>query len=168
MRSLSIRDATLSDLGRLSALENDSFRSDRLSARSLRRLIGSASAACRVVRGGAEILGYYLLLFRAGTRVARLYSIAVDRRHRGEGVASSLMANAERAARRRGRSRLRLEVRDDNRAAIRLYERLGYRLIGRRAGYYADNANALRYEKRLDRRRQAPARSAPPLRRQGS
>ena len=40
-------------------------------------------------------------------------------------------------------------MRDDNLPAIRLYERCGYRLIGRYARYYADKADALRYEKLL-------------------
>ncbi len=150
MRSPSIRAATLSDVDRLLALETGSFGTDRLSSRSFRRLIRSATAACRVIREGVEILGYSLLLFREGTGVARLYSIAIDARHRGRGLAAALLADAERVAGGRGRTRLSLEVRDDNGAAIRLYERLGYRLTGRTADYYADGASARRYEKRLD------------------
>ena len=109
------------------------------------------------MREGADVLGYYLLLFRARSGVARLYSIAVDGRHRGRGLAAALLADAERAARSRGRSRLSLEVREDNAAAIRLYERVGYAFHGRHADYYADGAGARRYEKRLDR----PARGRP-------
>jgi len=151
MRSPSIRAATLSDVDRLMALETDSFGSDRLSPRSFRHFVRSATAACRVIRQGVEVLGYYLLIFREGAGVARLYSIAVDARHRGRGLAAALLADAERVARRRGRTRVTLEVREDNSAAIRLYERLGYRLKGRAADYYADGAGARRYEKRLDR-----------------
>ena len=110
------------------------------------------------MREGAEILGYYVLLFRARSAVARLYSIAVDGRYRGRGIAQSLLADAERTSRRQGLARLSLEVREDNAAAIRLYERRGYVLNGRIADYYADGAGARRYEKRLDR----PARGRPP------
>lgn len=151
MRSSSIRAATLPDVDRLLALEADSFGSDRLSLRSFRRLLRAPSAECRVLRDGAETVGYALLLFRAGARVARLYSVAVDRRFRGRGLAAALLGDAERVARRRGADRMSLEVREDNDAAIRLYERLGYVLKGRRAGYYADGADARRYEKRLGR-----------------
>ena len=112
------------------------------------------------MREGLEILGYSLLLFRDGTGVARLYSIAVDARHRGRGLAAALLADAERVALKRGRTRVSLEVRDDNGAAIRLYERLGYRLIGRNADYYADGAGARRYEKRLDRTTSGLSRGA--------
>jgi ribosomal protein S18 acetylase RimI-like enzyme len=60
-----------------------------------------------------------------------------------------MLGDAERLAASRKKRVLRLEVRADNAPAIRLYESRGYRLIGRYAGYYADDADALRYEKRL-------------------
>ena len=44
---------------------------------------------------------------------------------------------------------LRLEVREDNARAIRIYEQNGYRRIGREPDYYEDGATALRYEKTL-------------------
>jgi [ribosomal protein S18]-alanine N-acetyltransferase len=40
-------------------------------------------------------------------------------------------------------------VRYDNAAAIALYEKLGYRQFDRYPGYYADGAEALRFEKTL-------------------
>jgi ribosomal protein S18 acetylase RimI-like enzyme len=157
MRTPSIRAATLSDVDCLLALEADSFASDRLTSRSFRHFVRSPTAVLRVIRDGTGILGYYLLLFRARSEVARLYSIAVDHRHRGRGLAGSLLADAERASRRHGLARLSLEVREDNAPAITLYERLGYGLKDRIAEYYADGAGARRYEKRLDR----PARGRP-------
>ena len=81
-------------------------------------------------------------------RRARLYSLAVDPQARGLGLARSLVA-AEAEALRRGAAALTLEVRVDNEAAIRLYEALGYRGLGRRSDYYEDGADALRYEKPL-------------------
>ncbi len=44
---------------------------------------------------------------------------------------------------------MRLEVSVGNRPAITLYETLGYRQFGRWEGYYGDDADALRMEKRL-------------------
>jgi ribosomal protein S18 acetylase RimI-like enzyme len=60
-----------------------------------------------------------------------------------------LLATAERFAVKRGSSAMRLEVRADNVAAQRLYERRDYRRFGVRRGYYEDRADALRYEKAL-------------------
>jgi [ribosomal protein S18]-alanine N-acetyltransferase len=149
MRPSSIRAATLSDIDRLLELESASFGSDRLSRRSFAHFLRTASAACRVIAEGGAVIGYALLLFRSGSRVARLYSLALDARHRGRGLAAELLDDAEHLARRRGCDRLRLEVRADNPAAVRLYERTGYTYCGVADDYYADGASACRYEKHL-------------------
>jgi ribosomal-protein-alanine N-acetyltransferase len=150
MQNIVIRDADHADLPALVNLEGEAFASDRLSPRSFRRHVGNASAVCRIADAAGALAGYHLLLFRRGSPTARLYSIAVAPGFRGRGVAALLMGDAEDAARARGLHRLRLEARADNTAAIRLYERLGYNLIGRIPGYYADGTKAFRYERDLD------------------
>jgi len=148
-----IRDAEDRDLAGLATLEARSFASDRIARRNLRRLIGRPTACLRVAVSADGVRGYCLVLLREGSLVARLYSIAVDAEFRGAGVGRRLLADAERLARRRGRAALRLEVRVNNRRAIALYEKHGFRSIGRYAGYYADGADALRYEKPLRHKR---------------
>ncbi|TIS81117.1 MAG: GNAT family N-acetyltransferase, partial [Mesorhizobium sp.] len=93
--------------------------------------------------------GYAIVLFRKGSGVARLYSIAVGPFFGGLGIGRQLLSAAEEAAFEHGRMMLRLEVREDNGRAIRIYEQGGYRKIGREPGYYEDGATALRYEKTL-------------------
>jgi len=144
-----IRDARPADLDALLRLETASFPGDRIARASFRRLLQRPSAALRLATAGGDLLGYSLLLFREGTEVARLYSVAVSAEARGHGIGRRLMEDAARIARKRGRARLRLEVRADNRAAIRLYESLGYRQIGRRSGYYDDGMDAFRLEREL-------------------
>ena len=149
-----IRPARASDVDELVALENASFSGDRISPRSFRRLIASRSAAvlvagARMSTKSARIEGYCVTLFRSGSRLCRLYSIAVRADAGGAGVGRGLLGAAEREGSRRGATALRLEVREDNARAIRLYEMSGYRGIGRIAGYYADGAAARRYEKLL-------------------
>lgn len=145
-----VRRAERSDLDDLVALEEASFDSDRLSRAQYRRHLDSDSARVLVASANhRRFLGTAVVFFRRGSAVARLYSIATRSEARGMGVGSALLAAAEDAARQRGCRRLRLEVRVDNQAAVRLYERLGYRRFARVAGYYEDGADAWRYEKAL-------------------
>src|SRR5262245_27244316 len=116
-----IRAATMADLGALIDLENRSFSSDRLDRTAPRRLIASRSAAVIVAAAGSRAAGYAVVMFRSGSRVARLYSLAVDPEFRGLG--RQLLAAAERRAARAGSRVIRLEVRDDNTRAINLYMR---------------------------------------------
>ncbi|MEV8521104.1 N-acetyltransferase [Dyella marensis] len=146
-----VRRAELSDLDDLVALEEQSFAGDRLSRAQYRRHLDSESAQVLVASANhRRFLGTAVVFFRKGSGAARLYSIATQAEARGKGVGSALIEAAEQAARRKRRSALRLEVRTDNDAAIRLYERLGYQRIGHYASYYEDGADAWRYEKALD------------------
>ena len=142
-----IRVARLSDLDALVAMEESVFDYDRMSRRQYRHHLTSDNAIVLVARDGQEILGCGLVFFRAGTRVARLYSLATAPQARGRGVGKRLLAALERKVRERGRARLRLEVRTDNAGAIRLYEKAGYVRYGLRPGYYDNGADAACYEK---------------------
>jgi ribosomal protein S18 acetylase RimI-like enzyme len=144
-----IRPAQGSDLEALAALEQAAFSSDRISRRGFRRFLASAGAAVLVAESDGCRAGYALVLFRADHAIARLYSIAVAPAFAGRRIGARLLAAAEAAALTRGASRLRLEVREANAAAIALYRNAGYRLFGRHARYYQDGAPALRFEKRL-------------------
>ena len=152
MPVLRVRDGKFADLATLCEIESAAFAGDRLSLRSFRRLISRPSAHIRVAVADGAVVGYNLVLTRAGSTVARLYSIAVAAAARGQGYGERLLADAERQAARAGAAILRLEVRRDNRSAIHLYERRRYRAIGTYPQYYADGCDALRYEKSLPRR----------------
>ena len=144
-----LRLATLDDLPALLVIEQQCFRTDRLSRRSFRHLLTRGRAATLVAEHGGVVVGYVLVLFSHGTLHARIYSLAVDPAARGLGLGRDLVDAAEDAATDQECSEIRLEVRKDNEAAIGLYESLGYRRFGVLAGYYEDHADALRYRKSL-------------------
>lgn len=127
----------------MTALESV-FPGDRLSRRQLHRHLGSPRSALGVLEDDAgRVLGYALLLVHARRRDARLYSIAVVPSLRGRGAGRALVNWALDRAAWRGAEGLRLEVRADNAAARSMYESMGFRLIGQRARYYEDGADAL-------------------------
>lgn len=144
-----IRLAEAGDLNELVRLENVAFEQDRLSRRNFRHLLTRGHAVTLVDEGGERLRGYILLLFREGTSLVRLYSIAVDPACRGQGVATGLVRAAEQAALEREGVSMRLEIRRDNIASQTLFEYLGYRAFGVYEDYYDDDMDALRLQKHL-------------------
>ncbi len=63
-------------------------------------------------------------------------NVAVLPAHRGRGVGRLLLTHVLREAARFGAHRATLEVRASNASALRLYERLGFVIEGRRRAYY--------------------------------
>ncbi len=146
---IKITPAKLSDLGELLRLEQESFQSDVLSKASLRHFLQSDKSDFIVAKKSKRVLGYALLLYKRGTSLARLYSIAVDPKARGMGIGSKLLKKSEELALDRDKTHLRLEVRTDNKGAIELYQDSGYRKFGMKPQFYEDGSDALCYEKRL-------------------
>ncbi|WP_020481482.1 GNAT family N-acetyltransferase/peptidase C39 family protein [Methylomonas sp. MK1] len=153
---LAVRPAQSADLEGLVALENASFASDKLSRRSFRHWLSSDHRALLLAEWAGLVAGYILIIYHPGTRLARIYSLAVAPQLRGNGIAKTLMLAGEQAARDDGRLYLRLEVSVDNAPAIRLYEALGFQKFGLYRDYYQDHKDALRYQKRIRRYRDTP------------
>ncbi len=149
MKETLIRDAQPADLQRLVEIENRCFREDRLSRRSFRSFIRTEHDRLLVAQVGEQPEAYVLVLYRRGTSLARMYSLAVMPEMRGRGIAEELCRRAEQAAVRRRCIFMRLEVRVDNPGAMALYEKLGYRRVRRLRGYYEDGEDAWQYEKNI-------------------
>ena len=93
-----------------------------------------AAYACRTLRLGEELLGYFVLMVAAGE--AHLLNLSVARAHQRRGHGSALLREAQRLAREQGGRRMFLEVRPSNSAGQVLYEKFGFRKIALRRGYY--------------------------------
>src|SRR5450755_4438652 len=94
--SLSVRRSRQADLDTLWELENQVFDINRMSRRSLRRLLAVPSAAVLIAERQGRFAGAAIVLFRANSRIARLYSLAVAPRVTGCGIGSALITAVER------------------------------------------------------------------------
>ncbi|KPH94974.1 GNAT family acetyltransferase [Pseudoalteromonas porphyrae] len=146
---VAVRAATDLDLNALLEIEQQSFNQDRLSARSLKRWISAKHGILLVAQCQQQLLGYGLVWCHKGTRLARLYSLAVTPHAQGKGIAKQLLKALEQATAQRGRLYMRLEVAVNNTQAIGLYEKLGYRVFGQYSDYYDDHSDALRMQKNI-------------------
>ena len=79
----------------------------------------------------------YLVCSRYDT-VWHLMNVAVEPKRQRQGIATTLLERLFDQADKPS-EQYTLEVRTSNDAAIRLYERFGFRAAGRRRAYYHDN-----------------------------
>ncbi len=146
---ITITSAKLPELEALLEIEEQSFASDRLSRRSIRRFLTSEHSVFLVAKIQQQCVGYLLIIFHRGTRLGRLYSIAVSSRWRGYGIARKLIKEGEKQAQEKGALYFRLEVSHTNTNAIALYHSLGFHEFEVLQDYYEDHTNALRMQKRI-------------------
>jgi ribosomal protein S18 acetylase RimI-like enzyme len=122
-----IRTATPDDFERIVELENLCFPKEHAyTRRQLRYLLFKANSTIFVETTGSLLRGFLIILYRRGTTVAGIETVNVDPLHRKKGIGLRLLTAAEEHLRKRGISKIRLEVSITNRAAIKLYEHAGY------------------------------------------
>lgn len=126
---------THEDLRQVHALERQCFTTP-WQFRSFEYELSNKDAIIRVAVSDNQIIGYVCI--RSILDATHVLDLAVDPKFRRIGIGSMLVSRALQYL-KRNKPDLKvvtLEVRESNIAAIRLYEKFGFREIGRRHGYY--------------------------------
>ena len=132
---LQIRRLTYADLPQVIAIERRAFPTPWSLAMFVLELSKPGGICLAALE--EDVLVGYLVCSRYDT-VWHLMNVAVDPSMRRQGIATTLMERLFELA-DRPNEQYTLEVRTSNEAAIRLYERFGFRAAGRRRAYYHDN-----------------------------
>ena len=143
-----VRRATPDDVNAIVDIERLAFAhpAERFDAKKVRYLITSRRTVALVAELGGRVSGWAAGFVWTGSAIpwGRIYAVAVHpdaRRHRlGSTLTRRLLADLEA----RGARRFVLEVRPDNAAAIRLYQRLGFTRCVLLPNYYAPGLDARR------------------------
>jgi len=138
--SLLIRDARLDDLDAIFRIEERSF-SDPY-PKGLLKAFFFLPGAYIVAVSEEMIIGYAVGVIRYES-LGHVVSIAVDEKMRRKGVGERLMTEIIERLCSRGAKRVRIEVRESNLPAIKLYTKLGFTIEGKIKRYYADGESAL-------------------------
>ena len=139
---LSFRSATEADVSEIARIEALSFKtpwSTEMISSEMREPLSHFTVA-EVENTVVGYFGYLHILDEL-----HILNVAVDPLHRGCGVGKEMMERLLLEARALSVRAITLEVRESNRSAIRLYERVGFKLAGIRPHYYTDKENALIY-----------------------
>ncbi|WP_136805954.1 ribosomal protein S18-alanine N-acetyltransferase [Desulfosediminicola flagellatus] len=142
-----IREMGLGDLPHISQIEQD-YPSPWALAQLSSELTYADGISLVAEDESGIIIGWCSARFAAPE--AELLKIAVHHDRRGEGIAGLLLGHLLDALSHKNVETLFLEVRSQNRSALRFYRNHGFIQVGERPGYYADpKDNALIFSKEL-------------------
>ncbi|MDI9569785.1 MAG: ribosomal protein S18-alanine N-acetyltransferase [Pseudomonadota bacterium] len=137
---ISIRSLRKGDIAQLEAMERRFFPTPYTAWTWMRERRNSLSRTFVAFPGGdagmADLVGY--INFWIVVDEAQLHRLAVDEGFRRRGVAMELIRHMLRYLAERAVATVQLEVRQRNIHAVRLYERMGFAMQGRRRGYYEE------------------------------
>ena len=137
MASLSLDRMRAEDLDEVLAIERASFSMPWSRGAFLYEMQQNRVARCWVGRDDTARIAGYLCLWEVADEV-HITNIAVRPDVRRRGIARALLAAVLDDARSRRFKIVVLEVRPSNQHAVSLYESFGFRVVGRRRGYYYD------------------------------
>ncbi len=143
-----VRVALPSDVKRLEEIENNNFNYDQISRRQFLYHLNHHKNLLLLIELEKVIAGYVLVCCHL--KSARVYSIVIDNAYRGQQLAQKLLNEAIIRVASLGVSHIRLEVKQDNHAAIHLYSKLGFLPAGEIKNYYSDNQDAFVMVKFID------------------
>lgn len=161
MAILRIRQAKLYDVPALARIERDSFVSPWSAEEITRDVAMNPRAYVAVAEIDGQPVGYADMWIVAGE--AQLYNIAVDPAYRRNEIGGKLLEHMAAVAMKTCRI-MTLEVRRSNIPALEMYRKKGFRDVGVRKGYYADNGeDAVLMDLDLDERRRAAGKGPDPI-----
>jgi [ribosomal protein S18]-alanine N-acetyltransferase len=125
------------DLDEVLAIERVSFTMPWSRGAFLYEMQQNRVARCWVARDDDGHVAGYLCLWEVADEV-HITNVAVRPNARRRGIARALLSSVLDNARARAFKVVVLEVRPSNQHALTLYESFGFRVVGRRHGYYYD------------------------------
>lgn len=128
-----VEPATLRDAPRLSQLHRAAFHRG-WSTEEFEQILIERNAFAHRLRLGGSTIGF--IISRTAADEAEILSVAVAQKHRGHGFSRDLLRTHLGYLAGHGLKTVFLEVEENNRPARALYERAGFRVVGRRDRYY--------------------------------
>ncbi len=149
MSRLSVDRMRTEDLDEVLVIERASFTLPWSRGAFLYEMEQNRVARCSVMRDDQHVVGY-VCIWEIGDEL-HITNIAVDPGRRRQGLGRALLTYVMEDGRARGLRVVALEVRPSNHEARTLYDSFGFRVVGRRKGYYYDTGeDALVMEAHLD------------------
>lgn len=133
-----IETATIKLLDKLYEIEEQCFDQEAFTKRQIAYLLTDYNTIALIAKANSDIAGFIITQVEVeeNTEFGHIITINVAQTYRRKGIATKLLHEIETLLKQKGISECRLEVREDNNSAIKLYQTLGYQTMGKLEKYY--------------------------------
>lgn len=147
---LEIESASIGHLNRLYQIERECFDKEAFTKQQIAYLLKDYNSINLIAKIYSEIVGFIIgaIYYERNAQVGHIITVDVAPAYRQKGVAQKLLQEIEKIFRGKGSRASYLEVREDNIAALGVYQKLGYKKIAKLKNYYG-NAHGIYLKKDL-------------------
>ena len=124
----------LADADKVYQIENDSFFEPWTKKRLIKEFENNSFLKHFVYEKDGEVVGFYIISTIAD--LVEIFTIAVDKNYREEGIGSKLLSHLINYAESVGATEIWLEASTKNIAAVNLYQKYGFKIQSIRKNYY--------------------------------
>lgn len=148
--SLKIEGITLKHLDRLYEIEKECFEKEAFTKQQIAYLLTDYNSVSLIAKLDDKIAGFIIgdVYFDRNGFAGHIATIDVTSEYRRKGIAQKLLQELEKIFKEKGVRTSHLEVREGNIAALKLYQKLGYKKVAKLDKYYG-NAHGLYLRKEL-------------------
>jgi len=149
--SIIVQRASIEDLEKLYRIERECFTHEAFTREQIAYFLKAPNAISLVAQACGETAGFIVGLIEQyeNTRVGHIYTIDVAPKYRRRGIGLRLLKEIELNFMKRGAEACLLEVRFNNLAARKLYEKQGYKELEKLNNYYSKGIHGIRLKKEL-------------------
>ena len=135
---IKIETATIKLLDKLCEIEEKCFDQEAFTKRQISYLLTDYNTIAVLARIENDIAGFIITQVEVeeNTEFGHIITINVAPNYRRKGIATKLLHEIENLLKQKSINQCRLEVREDNKHAIILYKKLGYKNVGILENYY--------------------------------
>lgn len=134
-----IREFNPSDLARVYQIEVESF-SNPYEVAILQQLY-DIGAGFLVATEDGDVVGY-IIFWMKEENLGHIIALAIDRKYRGQHIATRLLMMAVTIFRNMGVPKITLEVKAQNTVAVNFYKKFGFEIDRKVPNYYEDGSDA--------------------------
>jgi ribosomal-protein-alanine acetyltransferase len=147
---ITVQHASLKDLETLYKIEKECFTHEAFSKEQISYFLKASNAVSLVAQVNGETAGFIMGLIEqyGKSRIGHIYTIDVAPKYRRIGVGLRLLEEIEKDFIKKGAETCFLEVRINNLAARKLYQKLGYTELGK-INNYARGIHGIQLKKKL-------------------